>query len=141
MGVKVTVDQLQERLSELLDQTVKSGEECVIQRDGKDYAVLVSSREWKRRADPRLNDASLTPPEQELRPQEIGRRLDALGPDYRLAPDKQARTKGSLARSEELTPAEQRELDALLREGEAVMLRRAEALDRLLRGSFLASWL
>jgi hypothetical protein len=62
---------------------------------------------------------------------EIGRQLDALGPDYRLAADKQARAEDLLSRKAALTGAERRELDALLEECDAIMLRRAEALDRI----------
>jgi prevent-host-death family protein len=114
MSVKVTIQQLQEQLADLLERTVQNGEECVVQRDGKDYAVIVSARAWRRRT--------------------VGRRLDALGPAYRFAHEKQVRAEELLAKSQErrLTRAERRELDALLRECEDIMLRRAEALDSLL---------
>ena len=113
MSVKVTVRQLQEKLPELLDRAVESGEECIVQRNGKDYAVVVSVREWRRRS--------------------LGRRLDTLGPAYRLPKRKQSRAEQLLAKNQlgSLTPAERRELDALLRECDAVMLRRAAAMDRL----------
>jgi prevent-host-death family protein len=78
MSVKVTLSQLEQRLPELLDRAVKTGEPYMVQRDGKDYAVLVSAREWKRRT--------------------LGKRLDALGAKYRLAPDKQARAEELLAK-------------------------------------------
>ncbi|MBI3248182.1 MAG: type II toxin-antitoxin system Phd/YefM family antitoxin [Deltaproteobacteria bacterium] len=45
--MKVTVHQLQEQLPPLLEHTVQSGEECIVQRQGKDYAVLVSARAWR----------------------------------------------------------------------------------------------
>ena len=48
-----------------------NGDECVVQRYGKDCAVIVNIRQWRRRS--------------------IGQRLDALGPDYRLSEAKQAR--------------------------------------------------
>ena len=113
MSVKVTVRQLQEKLPELLDRAVESGEECIVQRNGKDYAVVVSVREWRRRS--------------------LGRRLDTLGPAYRLPKRKQSRAEQLLGKNQlgALTPAERRELDALLRECDAVMLRRAAAMDRL----------
>ncbi len=111
--MKVTVHQLQEQLPTLLERTVQSGEECIVQRHGKDYAVLVSARAWRQRV--------------------LGRRLDALGPRYRLAPEQQARMETLLAKRQErrLTSTERRELTGLLRECDDVMLRRAEALDSL----------
>ena len=113
MSIKVTVHQLQEHLPDLLERTVQSGEECVVQRNGKDYAVIVSAQAWRRRT--------------------VGRRLDALGPRYGLAREKQTRAEALLAKNQEgrLTRAERRELNTLLRECEDIMLRRAEALDHL----------
>lgn len=113
MSLKVTVRQLQDQLPELLDRAVENGEECIVQRNGKDYAVIVSVREWRRRR--------------------VGRRLDSLGPAYRLSGAKQARADQLLAKNqqERLSRAERRELDGLLHECDAVMLRRGIALDRL----------
>jgi prevent-host-death family protein len=113
MSVKVSLQQLQNRLSELLDDAVQTGEEYVVQRNGQDYAVIVSVQEWRRRT--------------------LNRRLDALGPAYRLSRDKQARVEALLAADEErnLTPAQRRELRALLRECDAILARRGKALDRL----------
>jgi prevent-host-death family protein len=113
MTVKVSVRQFQDRLPELLDQVVNTGEEYVVQRDGKDCAVLVSAQHWRRRT--------------------VAQRLDGLGPEYRLSREKQARAEALLAKNKRrtLSPAERRELKALLEEGDAVMLRRAEALDRM----------
>jgi len=111
--MKVSVHQLQEQLPALLEQTVQSGEECIVQRQGKDYAVLVSARAWRQRV--------------------LGRRLDGLGPKYRLAPEQQARMEALLAKRQKrrLTNTERRELTDLLQESEDIMLRRAEALDSL----------
>ena len=113
MSVKVSLQQLQDRLSELLDDAVNSGQEYVVQRNGRDYAVIVSAQEWRRRT--------------------WNKRLDALGSAYRLSGDKPARAEALLAASAEkgLTPAQRRELRALLRECEDVLARRAQALDRL----------
>lgn len=109
--MKVTAPQLQEQLPALLEHAVQSGEECIVQRHGRDYAVLVSARVWRQRT--------------------LGRRLDALGPSYRLAKGKQERVEALLAQRHErrLTSAEQRELTGLLQECDDIMLRRAEALD------------
>lgn len=111
--MKVTVHQLQEKLPALLEQTVQSGEECIVQRQGKDYAVLVSAQAWRQRS--------------------LGRRIDALGPAYRLAKEKQERVEALLAKRQErrLTSAERRELNDLLQECDDIMLRRAAALDTL----------
>lgn len=113
MSVKVSLRQLQDRLPELLDQVVNTGVEYVVQRDGKDCAVLVSAREWRRRT--------------------VAERLDRLGPEYRLSRAKQARAEALLAKNERrtLSDADRRALKALLQECDAVMLRRAEALKRI----------
>jgi antitoxin (DNA-binding transcriptional repressor) of toxin-antitoxin stability system len=111
--MKVTVHQLQKQLPALLEHTVQSGEECIVQRQGKDYAIVVSARAWRQRT--------------------LGSRLDALGPAYRLAKEKQARVETLVAKRQErrLTSAEQRELTDLLQECDEIMLRRAKALDTL----------
>jgi len=113
MGIKVSLHQLKDRLAEFLDDAVTTGEECIVQRNGKDYAVIISAQEWRRRT--------------------VKQRLDALGPAYRLSKEKQSRAEELLASSKEgcLTSAERRELKALLRAGDAVLLRRAKALDRV----------
>jgi len=113
MSVKVSLRQFQDRLPELLDQVVNTGEEYVVQRNGKDCAVLVSARQWRRHT--------------------VAERLDRLGLEYRLSREKQARAEALLAKYKQrtLSPAERRELKALLQECDAVMLRRAEALDRI----------
>jgi prevent-host-death family protein len=114
MSVKVSLHQAQSELPELLDHVVKTGEEYVVQRDGKDCAVIVSARQWRRRW--------------------VGERLDALGADYRLSSAKQARANRLLAARQQrsLTPVERRELKALLRESDAILRRRAQALDQIL---------
>ena len=113
MSTRLTIRELQERLPELLEQAVETGEEYVVQRNGEDYAVVVSAREWKRRT--------------------LGKALDARGSEYRLTADKQNRAEALLAESKRrrLTRSEQKELDALLSECDEVMLRRAEALGKL----------
>lgn len=113
MSTKLTIRELQERLPELLDKAVETGEEYMVQRNGEDYAVVVSAREWKRRT--------------------LGKSLDSRGAAYRLAADKQMRTEALLAESKRrhLTRAERKELDGLLRECDEIMLSRAKALDNL----------
>ncbi len=113
MSIRVNVGQLREQLPELLDRAVRDDEVCFIERNGEPYAVIISAREWRR--------------------QTIGKRLDALGPQYRLSKDQQRRMEELLARGKEgrLTRAERRELNALLRMSEEVMLRRAEAMERV----------
>jgi prevent-host-death family protein len=114
MSAKVSLHELQERLIELLDEIGKTDQAYVVQRNGKDWAVLVSARRWRRRT--------------------VGENLDALGSAYRLTRSKQARANQLLAAQEErrLTAPERRELQALLSECDAIMLRRAAALDRVL---------
>jgi prevent-host-death family protein len=114
MSARVSLHQLQLRLVELLDEVGKTDQAYVVQRDGKDCAVIVSARRWRRRL--------------------VGVNLDALGPAYRLARAKQARADQLLAAKEKrrITAPQRRELQALLRECDAIMLRRAAALDRVL---------
>ena len=114
MSAKVSIHQLQDRLPELIDRVVKTGEEYVVRRNGKDCAVIVSARKWRRR--------------------HAAVQLDALGPAYRLSRPKQARVEELLTAKDRrsLTAAEGRELKSLLRDCDAVMLRRAAALERLL---------
>ncbi len=113
MSLKVNVRQLQEQLPEVLERTVEANDVCVIERNGQPYAVLVSIREWRRRT--------------------VGKRLDALGPQYRLSVIQQKRTEELLVQqnTRRLTRAEQRELQALLQASEAILLARAEALARV----------
>jgi prevent-host-death family protein len=136
MSVRVTLHQLQEQLPELLDRAVESGEECVVQRDGEDYAVIISAREWQQQKSNReLGQPSVTSTGSENpRIEEIGRRLDALGPEYRLSSDRQERMEELLEREKRtpLTPAERSELEALAEECDQIMLRRAQALHRVL---------
>jgi antitoxin (DNA-binding transcriptional repressor) of toxin-antitoxin stability system len=135
MSVRVTVQQLQEQLPEFLDRAVQSGEECIVQRDGEDYAVIISARDWWRQK----NGAALTPPTaviadaEERHSQQIGQRLDALGPEYRLSQEKQERMEALLAKQGTalLSPPERRELEALVEECDAIMLRRAGALPQI----------
>jgi antitoxin (DNA-binding transcriptional repressor) of toxin-antitoxin stability system len=135
MSVRVTVQQLQEQLPELLDRAVQSGEEYIVQRDGEDYAVILGARDWWRQR----SEEVLTPPaavtadEEESRSHQIGKRLDALGPEYRLSAERQERMEALLAKQEiaPLSPTERRELEALVEECDAIMLRRAQALPRI----------
>lgn len=114
MSVRVSVRQLQDQLPQLLDRTVAKGKLCVVERNGEDFAVLVSAREWKRRG--------------------IGKRLDALDDAHRLSADKQARAETLLTkrRRGRLAAAERNELQKLLRDCDEIMLRRAAAVERIL---------
>src|SRR5947208_16506388 len=135
MSIKVSVRELQEQLPDLLHRAVESGEECVVERDGEDYAVIVSAAEWHRRAvasPDGLRPARIQGSDRAERAR-IGRQLDALGPDYRFPPSKQARL-ADLAESSKsgaLGSDEREELESLLAEADTVMLRRAQALDRI----------
>jgi prevent-host-death family protein len=133
MSVRVSIDELQEQLPELLDRAVERGEECIVQREGEDYAVIIGVREWRRRTAQEPPTSALASAQEEARSQEIGQRLDALGPAYRLSSEKQARLEELLARREResLTAAERREVEALAAESDEIMLRRAQALRRI----------
>src|SRR6266446_4397686 len=111
MSIKVSMHQLQDQLPELLDQVVKNGEEYIVQRDGKDCAIIVSTRQWRRRT--------------------AGKLLDDLGAAYRLSRPKQAHAEQLLAARQQrsLTVAERRELKDLLGECDAILRRRAAALE------------
>lgn len=130
MSIRISIDQLQERLPELLDRAAESGEECIIERDGEEYAVLVSAREWRQRANARAASPSQVEAQARLR-REVGQWLDSLGSDYRLSREKQARMEDLLSGKTDLSDVERGELEALIQEGEAIMLRRAAALDRI----------
>jgi prevent-host-death family protein len=102
MSVRITVHQLQEQLPELLSRAVESGEAYIIERDGEEYAVLVSAREWRQR-NPE-SDRNDSPPDgaqdeddQERHLRGIAAKLDALGPEYHLSPEKQARAEALLS--------------------------------------------
>jgi len=113
MSLNVTFRQLQKHLPDILDRAVNEDEVCIIDRGGETYAVIVSARQWRRHT--------------------IGKKLDALGPDYRLAKEKQKRAEELLAESKRrrLSRAERRELDGLLSQADRIMLRRAQAMDRV----------
>jgi len=113
MSTKVTLSQLRKQLPALLDRAVERDEECIVQRNGKDYAVIISARQWRR--------------------QTVGKRLDAIGASVRLPKDKQSRAEELLEKRQQrqLTSAERRELASLLRECDTILGRRAAALDRL----------
>ena len=112
MSVRVTERQLQEKLTDLLNRA-ETGEECIVRRRGRDSVVLVSAEEWNERR--------------------LGKRIDALGSEYRLPKEKQLRLETLMAKNStsRLTEPERREFDALLSEGDEIMLRRASALSRL----------
>lgn len=110
--MKVTVSELRKHLPDILDRAVKDDQPCIIERGGETYAVIVSARQWRRET--------------------IGRRLDALGPEYKLTKEKQARAEELLSEGKRrsLTRTERRELKTLLDDSESVMVRRAEAMGR-----------
>ena len=112
MSTRVTERKLKENLSDFLDRA-ETGEECVIRRRGKDSVVLVSAADWNMGL--------------------LGRRLDALGSDYRLSKDKQQRLERLAAKNsnDKLTKVERHEFDELLAEGDEIMARRASSLKRL----------
>jgi PHD/YefM family antitoxin component YafN of YafNO toxin-antitoxin module len=114
MSVKVSLQEAQKDLPELLDQLARTEEEFVVQINGKDCAVIVSAKQWRRRG--------------------VARRLDAQSSELRLSKDQQARTERLLSakKSRSLTPAERRELKRLLEECDKVMLRRAAAMETIL---------
>ena len=111
MSVQATVRQFRERLDEYLTQAVEGDEPCVLRRNGRNYAVVLSHEEWE----------SI----------ELGRRLDALGPEYRVSPESQRRAEELLEEQgrRRLTKAERRELTRILNESDQVMLRRAKAME------------
>lgn len=133
MSIRVTVHQLKEHLSEFLDRAVQSGEETIVEQDGEDYAVIVSAREWARRGRIEETVGAGDAASEEIRAEEIGRRLDALGPEYRLSREKQERMESLLAKQSAgaLTTPERREIEQLAEECDEIMLRRAQALRRI----------
>jgi PHD/YefM family antitoxin component YafN of YafNO toxin-antitoxin module len=113
MSLRATVRQMKERFEDYLVKAVEERQPCIVERGGKSYAVLVSHEEWERR--------------------EIGRRLDALGEEYRVAPEFQRRAEELLGEQSrrKLTDSERRELRTLRKEFDRIMLRRSKALEQL----------
>ena len=110
MSVKVSMQQLQNQLPKLLDQVVKNGEEYIVQRDGKDCAIIVSTRQWRRRR--RGSNSTISAP-----------------PTACPAPNRRTEQLLAARQQRSLTVAERRELTSLLRECDTIMLRRAAALE------------
>lgn len=135
MSAKVTLRQPREQLPAVIDHTVKTGEECVVQRNGKDYAVIVSAREWKRRngSNERVRSTGTALRNTSAEARAVGKKLDALGPEYRLARSQQTRIEVLLEkkRATRLSRDEERELKSILQEADAVMRRRARAITKV----------
>jgi prevent-host-death family protein len=128
MSVKVTVRQLQEQLPELLDRAVERGEECIVQRNGKAVAVLVSLCEWQRIKD---DTHAAAVKEQERRVRAYQKQMKQLGADYWLPPEQQVRLKALVEKEDfgvQLTREEQTELRQLLKRHEQLMVKRAAAM-------------
>ena len=113
LSVRATVRQFRDRLDEYLTNAVEQGEPCVVWRRGKDYVVVVKHEDWEMF--------------------ELGRRLDALGPEYRVSQESQRRAEKLLAKQSEqaLSKNERRELNRILLESDEVLLRRAQAMEQL----------
>ena len=113
MSFRVTLRQIKERVEDYMVKAVEEGEPCVVRRNGKDYAVILSHAEWERWW--------------------LGRQLDALGEKYRVSPAQQERAEELCEEQGRrvLSPDERRELRQLLKEFDKIMLRRAKALERL----------
>jgi len=111
MSLKVSIQQLQKNLPEILNRAVADDDVCLVERNGENIAVIVSLRVWQQH-------------------RTLGEQLDALGAEYRLGEDKQQRTEELLAKAQ-LTSAEEKELETLLNEADEILLRRAEELQRL----------
>ena len=114
MSIRATVRQFRDRLDEYLMKAVEQGEPCVVRRRGKDYAVVVSHEDWEMF--------------------ELGRRLDALGPEYRVSQTSQRRAEELLSEQSQraLTKTERAELNRILLESDQVLLRRAQAMEQTL---------
>jgi len=112
--MRVSVKELRDRLPDLLDDAVTSGQTCVVRQNGRDFAVIVGVNEWRRRT--------------------AVKQLHELGPRFKLSRETQARAEELLAKQKAngLTRVQRRELDALLQEADEVMLRRATAMGRVL---------
>ncbi len=82
-----------------------------MQRSGEDYAVIISAREWhrQRRREKSVRSAVARAGGGEASIEEIGRRLDALGPDYRFSADKQARIEELLETEKTVSHADRAE--------------------------------
>jgi prevent-host-death family protein len=130
MSVTISFEELQQQLSDLLSRAARGDEEYIIERDGEEYVVILSARQWRSQPGVVAAHQPASGLDQRNGLAAVSRRVDHLGPEYRLAAEKQARTEELLARDGQLTPAERSELDDLVREADEILLRRARALDQ-----------
>lgn len=113
MSVQASSRDVKARFEDYLTKVVEEGEPCVVQREGKNYAVLVSHDEWERR--------------------EFGRHLDGMGDEYRVPPEIQRRAAELLTAQGQrrLNADERREVQQLRKVFDRVMLRRSQAMEQL----------
>src|SRR5437763_13096269 len=113
MSVTIPFEELQKRLADLLNSAAEGDEEYIVERDGKEYVVIVGARRWRSQPAGTAASPSASKLDQRAEVNAISRRVDQLEPGYRLAAGKQARVEELLARDGQLTPAERSELDEL----------------------------
>jgi PHD/YefM family antitoxin component YafN of YafNO toxin-antitoxin module len=133
MSTRISVQEAQTQLPQLIARTVQEAEPCYIESNGKAVAVLVSLHQWQQRE--QGSDAAATAAKaQERRVRAYQKRMQQLGPDYWLPPDQQMRLKELVEKEDSgasLTPAERKELRQLLKRHEQLMVKRAAAMHAL----------
>src|SRR5438067_6624989 len=105
MSVTIPFEELQKRLADLLNSAAEGDEEYIVERDGKEYVVIVGARRWRSQPGGTAAPPSASAFDQRDELNAVARRLDQLGPEYQLAAGKQARAEELLARDGRLTPA------------------------------------
>lgn len=133
MNTKLSVQEAQAQLPQLIARAAQDAEPCYIESNGKAVAVLVSLRQWQRRVQG-SSDTATAAKAQERRVRAYQKRMQQLGPDYWLPPDQQVRLKELVDKEDSdaaLTPAERKELRQLLKRHEQLMVKRAAAMHAL----------
>ena len=126
MPVTLSIQELQERLPDLLSRAAQGDEQYIVERDGAEYVVTIRARPWRSAPGGAEAHGGAQPDELVA----VSSWLDELGPGYRFAAGKQERVEQLLARDGQLTPAERAELNGLLREADEILARRAHALNQ-----------
>jgi prevent-host-death family protein len=125
----LSIQEAQAQLPHLVEQAARGAEPCYIRQNGKNVAVLVSLRCWRRRQPGKGRRSSTTAQALSLRA--YRKKLSQLGREYWLDPEEQARLRELVEKEDEgaiLTIGERRELRGLVKRHERLLLKRAAAL-------------
>ena len=133
MSTRLSIQEAQVQLPQLIAHAVQDAEPCYIESNGKAVAVLVSLQQWQRRVQGD-SDAAPTATPQERHIRAYQQKMQQLGPDYWLPAAQQARLQELVEKDDSgtvLTPVERKELRQLLKRHEQIMVKRAAAMHAL----------